>query len=241
MASKKGDENGREKEDTRMTEHGKTLPFRFMECALLTLSTGVRAQSIRELRSALPQTPLSSIYYHFWGRMLRPHIAESEFNNDFASWADSGLGDIELAEALSAINPVACADLGEVRSILEDILDARLESGDFMSWKKSDREFYFIACTKMMFDTGREVSSLKDFPLAVKTASRQSFFHHFIDGRRRSPEGKDDFSLWLEQFGEATEPLRKSLGAIDSYLFSLGELKGQVVSLLEKNLRGRGK
>ncbi|PKL02119.1 MAG: hypothetical protein CVV55_06070, partial [Synergistetes bacterium HGW-Synergistetes-2] len=81
-----------------MKEHGTTLPFRFMECALLTLSTGVRAQSIRELRTALPQTPLSSIYYHFWGRMLRPHIAESEFNNDFASWADSGLGDIELAE-----------------------------------------------------------------------------------------------------------------------------------------------
>jgi len=173
--------------------------------------------------------------------MLRPHIAESEFNNDFASWADSGLGDIELAEALSAINPVACADLGEIRSILEDILDARLENVDFMSWKKSDREFYFIACTKMMFDTGREVFSLKDFPLAVKTASRQSFFHHFIDGRRRSPEGKDDFSLWLEQFGEETEPLRKSLRAIDSYLFSLGELKGQVVSLLEKNLHRRGK
>lgn len=219
----------------------KILPFRFMECALLALGTGIRAQTLRELRAALPDIPESSLYYHFWGRMLRPHIAESEFNNDFASWADSGLGDTELAEALSAINPVKYQNLEELRLLLEDILEARLDTGDFMSWKKSDREFYFIACRKLMFDTGRETSSLRDFPVAVKTASRESFFHHFMDGRRRSPEGKDDFSLWLEQFGEETSDVRSRIGKVDSYLFSLGELKGQIVSILEKGLKEEGR
>ncbi len=222
-----------------MKKQSKTVPFCFKECSLLPISTGIRAQTLRELRSAIPEIPESSLYYHFWGRMLRPHIPESEFNNDFASWADSGLGDIELAEELSAINPVKNQNLDELRSILEDILEARLEAGDFTSWKKADREFYFIACKKFMFDTGRRTECLEDFPVAVKTSSRQSFFHHFLDGRRRSREGKDDFSLWLEQFEERTEDIRARLSRVDSYLFSLGELKGQIVTLLEKGL-GKG-
>ncbi|GAB1399966.1 hypothetical protein MASR2M79_05990 [Aminivibrio sp.] len=143
-------------------------PFKFMECSLLPLSTGIRVQTLRELRAALPSVPLS------------------------------------------AINPVT-TDLGEIRSLLEDILDGRLEEDGFMSWKKSDREFYFIACKKLMFDTGRETDFLRNFPLAVKTASRESFFHHFLDARRRSSEGKDDFSLWLEQFGSETEAVRRRL------------------------------
>lgn len=223
-----------------MTENANLVPFRFMDCSLLTASTGLRVQSLRELRAALPVAPVSSIYYHFWGRMLRPHIAESEYNNDFASWADSALGDAELAEELSAINAADCSGLEEVRAVLEDILDAHLDRGDFLSWKKGDREFHFIACTKLMFDTGREVSSLRDFIEAVRTTSLQSFFHHYIDGRRRSAEGKDDFTAWLEQFGAGTERLRTSLQSVDTYLFSLGELKTQVVSILGRFSRGGG-
>lgn len=216
------------------------VPFRFMDCSLLTVSTGMRAQSLRELRTALSTVPVSSIYYHFWGRMLRPHIAESEYNNDFATWAESGLGDMELAEELSAVNAADCSGMEEVREIVADILDAHLDRDDFMSWKKSDREFFFIGCTKLMFDTGREVSSLGEFARAVGTSSLQSFFHHYIDGRRRSEEGKDDFSLWLEQFGDETGALRGALQSVDSYLFSLGELKSQVVAILERFARSRG-
>ncbi len=223
-----------------MDKREEIRPFKFMECSLLPLSTGIRVQTLREMRAALPFVPLSSIYYHFWGKMLRPHIAESEYINDFASWVDSSLGDMELAEALSAINPVT-SDLEEIRSVLEDILDGRLEEDSFMSWKKSDREFYFIACKKLMFDTGRETNRLEDFPLAVKTASRESFFHHFLDARRRSSEEKDDFTLWLEQFGNKTESVRSRLKKVDSYLFSLGELRNQIVTILEKGLLKEGK
>ncbi len=42
--------------------------------------------------------------------------------------------------------------------------------------EKSDRDFHFIACKKLMFETGRETSELDAFPAAVKHTSRESFF-----------------------------------------------------------------
>ena len=211
----------------------KIKPFRFMESAVLLLATGIRAQTLRELYAGLKQVDDSSIYFHFWGRMVRPHISESEFNNDFASWINSSLRDFKLAEALGAINPVKFQNFDDIRNVILDILDKRLENDDFLSWKKADRDFHFIACKKLVFDTGTEAASLEEFPDAVRNCSRESFFYHFIDGRRRSPECKDDFTLWLEQFPEESASLRKRLKNVDSYLFSLSELKAQVLSIID--------
>ncbi len=209
-------------------------PFKFIESAVLPLATGIRAQTLRELQTGLSQVDDSSIYFHFWGRMIRPHISESEFNNDFASWVNSSLRDFKLAEGLSAINPVKFQNFDDIRNVILNILDKRLENDDFLSWKKSDRDFHFIGCRKLMFDTGREIASLEEFPDSVRNASRESFFYHFIDGRRRSPECKDDFSIWLEQFNGATYSLRKKLKNVDSYLFSLTELQHQVFRIIDE-------
>jgi len=91
-----------------------------------------------------------------------------------------------------------------------------------------------------MFETGREASALDDFPSAVKNISRESFFYHFIDGRRRSPECKDDFTIWLEQFPDKTADLRKKLKNVDSYLFSLTELQRQVFSIFDNWQNSKG-
>ena len=215
-------------------------PFKFMECAVLPLATGIRAQNLSELLSGLSQVPDSSIYFHFWGRMLRPHISESEFNNDFASWVNSSLRDFMLAEALGGINPVKFQDFDNIRAVILNILEKRLENEDFLSWKKSDRDFHFIACKKLMFETEKEAKVLDDFPDAVKNISRESFFYHFIDGRRRSPECKDDFTIWLEQFSDKTAELRKKLKNVDSYLFSLTELQRQVFSIFDNWQSSKG-
>lgn len=215
-------------------------PFKFMECAVLPLATGIRAQNLRELHTGLTQVTDSSIYFHFWGRMVRPHISESEFNNDFASWTNSSLRDFKLAEALSAINPVKFQKFDNIRAMILNILENRLENEDFLSWKKSDRDFHFIACKKLMFETEKEVSVLDYFPNAVKNISRESFFYHFIDGRRRSPECKDDFTVWLEQFSDKTTELRKKLKNVDSYLFSLTELQRQVFSIFDNWQSSKG-
>ena len=218
----------------------KIKPFKFMECAVLPLATEIKAQNLRELHAGLSQVPDSSIYFHFWGRMVRPHISESEFNNDFASWVNSSLRDFMLAEALSAINPVKFQNFDNIRAMTLDILEKRLENEDFLSWKKSDRNFHFIACKKLMFETGSQTSVLDDFPAAVKHTSRESFFYHFIDGRRRSPDCKDDFSVWLEQFSDETADLRKKLKNVDSYLFSLTGLQRQVFSIFDSWQNSKG-
>lgn len=215
-------------------------PFKFMESALIPLATGIRAQTLRELYAGLTRVPDSSVYFHFWGRMVRPHISESEFNNDFASWVNSSLRDFKLAEALSAINPVKFQNFDDIRKVVLNILDKRLETEDFLSWKKSDRDFHFLACRKLMFETGRQTLSLEEFPTAVKHTSRESFFYHFIDGRRRSPECKDDFTVWLEQFSDVTADLRRKLKNVDSYLFSLTELQRQVFTIFDEWQAGKG-
>lgn len=215
-------------------------PFKFMESAVIPLATGIRAQTLRELYAGLTRVPDSSVYFHFWGRMVRPHISESEFNNDFASWVNSSLRDFKLAEALSAINPVKFQNFDDIRKVVLNILDKRLENEDFLSWKKSDRDFHFLACRKLMFETGRQTLSLEEFPTAVKHTSRESFFYHFIDGRRRSPECKDDFTVWLEQFSDVTADLRRKLKNVDSYLFSLTELQRQVFTIFDEWQAGKG-
>ncbi len=215
-------------------------PFKFMESAVIPLATGIRAQTLRELYAGLTRVPDSSVYFHFWGRMVRPHISESEFNNDFASWVNSSLRDFKLAEALSAINPVKFQNFDDIRKVVLNILDKRLETEDFLSWKKSDRDFHFLACRKLMFETGRQTLSLEEFPTAVKHTSRESFFYHFIDGRRRSPECKDDFTVWLEQFSDVTADLRRKLKNVDSYLFSLTELQRQVFTIFDEWQAGKG-
>ncbi|MEA4872855.1 MAG: DUF5752 family protein, partial [Synergistaceae bacterium] len=75
---------------------------------------------------------------------------------------------------------------------------------------------------------------------AVKNISRESFFYHFIDGRRRSPECKDDFTIWLEQCSDKTAELRKKLKNVDSYLFSLTELQRQVFSIFDNWQSSKG-
>ncbi|MEJ2700769.1 MAG: DUF5752 family protein, partial [Desulfuromonadales bacterium] len=68
-------------------------PFAIRDCALITLASGVQAQTLKEFREGLKKVPAGSISHHFWGRLLRPQFDEPEYNNDFASWASRGLHD----------------------------------------------------------------------------------------------------------------------------------------------------
>ncbi|MBC7078714.1 MAG: hypothetical protein H5T92_10485, partial [Synergistales bacterium] len=58
-------------------------PFELKDCEIVMVSTGLRAQTMRELKDALKEAPDGSLLYHFWGWMLRPYLSESEYNNDF--------------------------------------------------------------------------------------------------------------------------------------------------------------
>ena len=207
--------------------------FSLRTCELLALSTGRKARTLQELRDALGDVPSSSLHYHFWGRLMRPQIGESEYNNDFAWWAGHSLGEKALAERLSVLNPGDYSTLEDLREEMISMLEDRMDQGDFFSWARSSHPFFFTRAQMLVFDTGIAIGDPRELGAIVARAPYSSVFYHFVDARRRTPEGEDDFSYWLRQFGEEAEALRKELSHMDPHLLSLEELQGSIVSIVE--------
>ena len=110
-----------------MTEHQNVSVFLIKDCALVAIATGLRAQSLREFRDALQQAPQESVYFHFWGRLLRPRFDDTEFHNDFATWARYSLHDEKLSEQLAVIDPADFADLESLRAEVVEVVEQRLD------------------------------------------------------------------------------------------------------------------
>ncbi|MEJ2012304.1 MAG: DUF5752 family protein [Anaerolineales bacterium] len=209
-------------------------PFAVTDCAMLSIATGVTAQNLRELRDRLGDVPESSIYYHFWGMRLRPRFEEPIYNNDFAHWAQEGLHDRRLAERLGVIDPPSFNDLSELRLELIDVIEERLEESELVPWAKPDEGFRFIRSILVVFDTGVRITRPEDLRQLLPALSHSSLYYHFIDARRRSPEGEDDFRSWLGGFGDRYADLRDEIATIDPYFTSLSELGGLLFNCFER-------
>ena len=209
-------------------------PFAVTDCAMLSIAMGVSAQNLRELRDRLGEIPDSSIYYHFWGMRLRPRFEEPIYNNDFAHWAQESLHDRRLAERLGVIDPPSFSDMSELRAELIDVIEERLEEMEYVPWVRPDEGFRFIRSILVVFDTGVRISSPEDLQPILPTLSRSSLYYHFIDARRRSPEGLDDFQAWLSGFGERFSQLRSEIATIDPYFTSLSNLGQLLLACFER-------
>ena len=106
-----------------MPECGVIEPFKIKDCALIAIATGKRAQNLRELRELLRGIDINSIYYHFWGGLLRPRFDNPEYHNDFAIWIANSLHNKTLAERLAVIDPVAYKSLDHLRMELIESID----------------------------------------------------------------------------------------------------------------------
>jgi hypothetical protein len=208
--------------------------FRFRDCALVALATGRHAQNLRELREGIRYVKAGSIYYHFWGRFLRPTFDEPEYNNDFAGWVYHSLHDKTLAERLSVVNPARYTDLEELRQELLDIVETRLDESEVIAWTRADRPFHFIMAKTIVFDTGLEASSPEHLADLLPRVSSGTIFYHFIDARRRTPGHTDDFSLWLDSFGEEYRELSERLRGIDPYFGSLADLRREIIGVFQQ-------
>ena len=202
----------------------RTGPFRFKSCELVPLSTGIRAQTLDELASRLQIAPEASLHYHFWGRLLRPQIGESEYINDFASWVESELHDRTLAERLSAVNPSGYDELESLREELLSLIEERLDEEDRLHWLRAERPFFFTRGQLLVLDGAMAASTPEELRRSFGEAERSGLFYHFVDAKRRTEDHSDDFSLWLQAF-EGTEEARRHLRYLDPYLLSLEELR----------------
>ena len=206
--------------------------FRIKDCALAEIATGSRAQNLRELWAILETIDADSIYYHFWGALLRPRFINREFNNDFAEWARAALRDFRLAERLSVIDPNGFPAMDDLRRELLEVIEERLEETEHVPWAKLDQQFYFRRSKIVVFDTGITVAAPEELPGLMPNLSISSVFYHFIDARRREPLGYDDLRAWLSGCGPAYDDLCAELASIDPYFQSLPELRAQLAGVI---------
>ncbi|ALP53916.1 hypothetical protein Tel_12655 [Candidatus Tenderia electrophaga] len=224
-----------------MSEAGTAKPsntpasFAIKDCALVALATGKKVTLLREFRRELQDIDAASIYHHFWGGLLQPRFEEREYNNDFAAWMQHGIHDAALAERLAVLDPTRATDLEALRCEVLEQIDIRLEEVEYLSWSRASQPFVFICSQIVVFDTGRRLQRPQELAKIVSQLSTSSIFYHFIDARRRTEHGHDDFSDWLTLFGEQYGPLKQALQAVDPYFGSLSELRRQLISLLQSH------
>lgn len=205
--------------------------FAIKDCALLTIATGRRIYTLGELRDSLAGISTDSIYHHFWGGLLQPRFEEREYNNDFAAWVRHGLHDGALAERLAVVDPREYADLEELRQELVELVDERLDEEEFLHWVRATRGFEFMRAQIVVFATDKFLRTPSELRDLLPTLPISSIFYHFIDAHRRTASHADDFSLWLEHFGEEGQRLRKQLACIDPYFVSLTETRDQLIEV----------
>ncbi len=218
-----------------------TQPFHVRDCALVMMSTGCKAQNLREFRDCLLRVHEGSVYHHFWGRFLESHFDEPEYNNDFAAWVYHGLHEKDLAERLSVIDPTEFDDIESLRQEVVERIEDRLDQNEFISWARADEQFHFVRSQIVVFDTGIFLEDPSDLPNIVPEMSLGSIFYHFIDARKRTEDRSDDFSAWLVGWGDKYNDLRQEIMALDPYFSSLKELRWMLTERLENYFSGGNK
>ena len=212
--------------------------FAIKDCALVSLATGVRAQSLPGLREGLLAVPADSVYHHFWGGLLRARFDDPEFNNDFAVWVRHALHDLPLAERLAVIDPADFADAEALRQEVLEVVEQRLDEIEAPAWAARDRQFHFMRGQLVVFDTERRVREPRELVELLPQLSPGSVFYHAIDARRRAPAGQDDFHAWLVDLDDGHEGLIERLAQIDPYFVSLPQLRDQYAAAIGAHFAG---
>lgn len=209
-----------------------TRQFEVKDCALIALATGRKALNLKELCDNMREVEPESVYHHFWGGLLQPRFEEREYNNDFAGWANNHLADPKLAEKLAALDPTEHSAIEDLRLSILDVLEQRMEDPDYYPGKIANREFEFVKTQIVVFDSLRKVADVQELKEVIESLSLGSIFYHFIDARRRSPLGHDDFSAWISESFDQDE-LVEGIRGLDPYFGSLADLRQQLGNLLQ--------
>ncbi|MEJ2025264.1 MAG: DUF5752 family protein, partial [Deltaproteobacteria bacterium] len=200
-------------------------PFAIKDCALIAIATGKRARNLRELRECLRSIDSGSIYYHFWGGLVRPRFDDPEYHNDFAIWIARSLHNKALAERLAIIDPVAYGSMETVRNELIDIIEESLDETEFPTWAKRDDQFEFMQHQIVVFDTRMTANTPLSLLDILPEMSFGSIFYHLVDARHRNENSLDDFHNWVRGFGSTYDTLCQMIHDICPYFTSLKDLR----------------
>lgn len=214
------------------------MSFTVKDCALISRMAGVEtALNLRELRERLLVCPVESLFHHFCETVIRPTFDDPEFRNDLAVWAARDLQDRVLAERLGIINPYDYSSLMELRQLVVEVIDERLAEVPYVPWVKLGNDFRFMQAVTVVFDTGKLLETPQDLIKAIPLMSLGSIYYHYVEARRRTKTGADDFTVWLHDFDAGVDELRSTLEDIDFYFMSLPELKAHLVDVVQPSHR----
>ena len=124
----------------KFSNHG----FFAKSCSLAAIATGVKANSLTDLRDRLVTIDEGSIYFHFWGGRMNPQFVHTQHHNDFAGWVYFQLHDPILAEKLNIIDPTEFDNLEGLRGELIETIDRRLDDYETVFWTKKEAQFHFV-------------------------------------------------------------------------------------------------
>jgi hypothetical protein len=212
--------------------------FSVKDCALIAIATGRKVVNLRELRDALESMPADSLYHHMWGGLLAPRFEEREYHNDFAAWARHGLHDRVLAERLAMVSPTDADGLEALRADLIDLVEQRLDESERLHWAQATHPLELLRSQIVVFDTERRLESIAMLTEVMPELSTSSIFYHFIDARRRSSNGEDDFTAWIASMDESHDELLADLANIDPYFSSLVEVRDALCRALRRGMDG---
>jgi hypothetical protein len=212
--------------------------FRILDCALVAIATGVKAQTLRELRDKLKTVHPGCLFYHFWGGLLNPHFDDPEFQNDFAVWASRSLHDSKISEQFAVIDPYAFENFEDLRKELMEVIEERLSETEYVPWARTGEEFHFIRSQMVVFDTGVTYMEPGELLKAIPNMSLGSIFYHFIDARRRTADRRNDFSAWLSAFEDKYANLIDDLDNIDPFFVSLTRMRHEITLAFNNHING---
>ena len=192
------------------------------------------AINLRELRERIAVCSENVLFHHFCETTLRGTFDNPDYRNDFAVWAKLYLGDRVLAERLGILDPYEFSSLGELRGATLEVIDERLGELTTIPWARPGDELYFMEATTVVFDTGIRIPHPGELAAAIGAMTGGSVYYHFLEARRRPPNGKDDFTAWLlkNEVGDKNRPYIEALARIDFYFHSLIHLRKELVKVL---------
>ncbi|MDD2337060.1 MAG: DUF5752 family protein [Geobacteraceae bacterium] len=207
--------------------------FIVRDCTLLTRMSGVKeAANLRELRERVAACGENVLYHHFCETLLRPSFDSPDYHNDFAVWTKLCLDDRVLGERLGILDPYSIGSLEDLRGTMLDMLDERLSELPINPVVSKGNEFYFLEAITVVFETGDIIEEPSQLPAKIANMTNGSIFYHFIESRRRTSGGLDDFSVWLSLFGDVGANYSDLLSSIDFSFLTLAEMKNVLVECL---------
>ena len=212
--------------------------FRFCTRLHLKVLTGLKASNIKELLRLIKKVPGSSIYYHTHRFLQQHQYLSPEPPNDFAHWIKNALNEEVLAEKIASIDTIQHPSIRSLRNEIAATVEGYIKKNPRvrLRFASGNKIFHFIKSASLIIPTPYVAKNLKDFMEILRKITPDSIYFHMFEARLRLDSQTNDFSYWLETSLLEGE-LAKKIKALDPYTYTMEDLRGRVIEIIEKRLK----